>query len=476
MASLRKRGKIWYYRFVDADGGRRERKGSPDRRATAELAAAAEMTAAKVRAGILDPKTVALGEHEARPLSEHLGDWHTDLVGRGSTAHHALVSRNRVTRLVELARVKRISELVPSKVQAALKQVRDAGASLASIRHYTRTAKSFSKWLQRDGRAASDTLAHLTSRNPAEDRRRERRALTADEADRLIRAAGTGPMVLKIGGHDRAMLYRLALGTGFRVNELRSLEPESFDLSSSPPTVTVRAAFSKRRREDRQPIRVELADALRPWIAEKPPRRPLFDRLTKHTSRLIRIDLEAAGVPYRDAGGRYADFHALRHTYISGLANSGAPVKVVQTLARHSTPVLTFGVYTHVVMDDLTSALNGAISDSAAPRVPTEAVPSCSKLSLSDAQPTPKSESVGSVTTDPNFLRSRVFDEACSELSLRGPTPNTNITDAVVVFEVMDQGPIPPATGDPAEEPPSTPPAAGDLTAVKIPYRMLPSA
>ena len=34
MASLRKRGRVWYYRYTDADGIRRERKGFTDRRET----------------------------------------------------------------------------------------------------------------------------------------------------------------------------------------------------------------------------------------------------------------------------------------------------------------------------------------------------------------------------------------------------------------------------------------------------------
>jgi integrase len=46
-------------------------------------------------------------------------------------------------------------------------------------------------------------------------------------------------------GPDRAMLYRVAVGTGFRANELRSLTPESFDLDANPPKVTVEAAYSK---------------------------------------------------------------------------------------------------------------------------------------------------------------------------------------------------------------------------------------
>src|SRR5207244_11235050 len=130
------------------------------------------------------------------------------------------------------------------------------------------------------------TLAHLTSQNPDADRRHERRALTPDELARLFLAAERGGVVLKTKGPDRAALYRVDAGTGFRANELRSLTPESFDLDADPPTVTVKAAYSKRRRDDVQPIRPDLAEALRPWVASKAPGRPVFGILTKHTNIL----------------------------------------------------------------------------------------------------------------------------------------------------------------------------------------------
>jgi integrase len=212
--------------------------------------------------------------------------------------------------------------------------------------------------LWRDGRAREDTLAHLTSLNPDADRRHERRALTADELARLIDAADRGRVVLKVTGPDRAMLYRVAAGTGLRANELRSLTPESFGLDAETPTVTVKAAYSKRRRDDVQPIRPDLALALRPWLAQKAPGSPVWGSLTRNTNVLIQRDLEGAGVPYRDASDRVADFHALRHTYITALATSNAPVKVVQSLARHSTPSLTFGLYAHVGLFDQTTALD----------------------------------------------------------------------------------------------------------------------
>src|SRR5262249_23360296 len=68
----------------------------------------------------------------------------------------------------------------------------------------------------------------------------------------------------------------------------------------------------------------------------------------------------AAGVPYcvvRDDVPLYADFHAMRHTYISMLGKSGATIKEAQTLARHSDPKLTIGRYSHTSLPELGRAV-----------------------------------------------------------------------------------------------------------------------
>jgi hypothetical protein len=60
---------------------------------------------------------------------------------------------------------------------------------------------------------------------------------------------------------------------------------------------------------------------------------------------------------YRDAGGRVADFHALRHSFITRLVKAGVKPKDAQTLARHSTITLTKDRYTHVGLHDTAAAV-----------------------------------------------------------------------------------------------------------------------
>ena len=383
MASVFKRGEDkgdrlarWYISYSDETSRRRTVKGCPDKAATEAMARRLESEAELRRRGVIDPKADGYGRHEARPLADHLADWKADQLARGVTPKQARQNHTRAARVVELAGARRLSDLTPSGVQAALGAIRAEGAALRTVHHITRAIKGFSRWLWKDGRTRDDALAHIAPpKNPDSDRRRTRRALTPEEAAALIRAAESGPVVFKLSGPDRAALYRTALGTGFRAAELTSLTPESFRLDDAPPAVVVAAAYSKRRREDVQPIRPDLAEALRPWLATKAPGAPLWTVPSYHTAEMIRRDLAAAGVAYEtEPGVGVADFHSLRHTYVSNLARSRAPVKVVQALARHSTPTLTFGTYAHIGIIDQTAALDALPPSEVAPDPASEAV------------------------------------------------------------------------------------------------------
>jgi integrase len=139
---------------------------------------------------------------------------------------------------------------------------------------------------------------------------------------------------------------------------LASLRPESFALDDALPTATVAAAYAKNGKTAAQPLPQELADALRRYLAGKPHGQPVWPG-TWYTKafEMMRADLEAAGIAYRDAAGRRADFHCLRYTFITNLVRGGANPKVAQVLARHSTVQLTLGRYAHAALYDQAAAV-----------------------------------------------------------------------------------------------------------------------
>ena len=215
-----------------------------------------------------------------------------------------------------------------------------SGLSIQTSNHYLRSLKRFSRWLVKRERAGKDPLADLRALNVRVDRRHDRRALEPADFYALLDAAARGPVVEGLAGPDRAMLYLLAGWTGFRRKELASLTRGSFDLESTPPTVTVKAAYAKNKRQDSIPLHPVIVARLQEWFAQRDEEGingPLFPLRTpggcwRKTGKMMRADLEAAGLPYQDEAGLYADFHSNRHTFISNLGRAGVSVTMAQKL------------------------------------------------------------------------------------------------------------------------------------------------
>jgi integrase len=383
MASLRKRGKVWYYRFVDADGIPHERKGCPDKRETEAMAAGCEAEAAKIKAGLIDPKALAFRGHEARPLSEHLDDWHRDMVARGKTGRHAdqyleragkLGAIVRGVRLADLEprrtkeglaraavtlanslKAAKLSDLTPDRIQAALAVLRDAGKSNQTANHYRAALRAFVRWTSDKGRLDANPMRGVKGFNFEEDIRHERRSLTDSEFATLVQTAQRGPVVWGMTGPLRAMAYRIAAATGFRADEIRSLTPEAFRLEGPEPSVVLHASDTKNRRLADQPLPMALVSDLSDWLRGKPAGESVFP-IHHETAKAIRVDLETAGIPYETDEG-VADFHSFRAYFVSALVRSGASIKEVQTLARHAKPQTTLNHYAKVSIRDLRGAV-----------------------------------------------------------------------------------------------------------------------
>ena len=117
-------------------------------------------------------------------------------------------------------------------------------------------------------------------------------------------------------------------------------------------TVSLPARASKHRKADILPLRPDTAELLRLHLASKLPTARAFSVPKRNkTAGLLRADLDAARaawlrdtadpgersrrekstfLAYQDAEGRYADFHALRHSFLLNLAKSGVHPKVAK--------------------------------------------------------------------------------------------------------------------------------------------------
>jgi integrase len=170
--------------------------------------------------------------------------------------------------------------------------------------------------------------------------------MTEEEFRRLITTTSNSRLVVYgFDGPTRALLYATAAGTGLRAGELASLTPISFSLSERP-TVRCKAAYTKNGQDALLPLHPSLVPPLQAFLSGRQEDRPVWEgSWVKHAARTIRKDEEAAGVVYKTSGG-YADFHSLRHLFITSLFRVGVHPRTAQVLARHSTIQLTMAVYT----------------------------------------------------------------------------------------------------------------------------------
>lgn len=374
MAGVSKRSKAGKYRFwyTDEAGVRRFGTGFTDRVRTQKLADEMEFHSRREREGLVETGHRHRQAAAAKPVAAHLDDYRLELVARGDSRPHVRQTVNAVRALLADAAVDTVADLSPERVQGALGRLAAAGKSPRTRNFALGALKGFARWLEDNNRIKEMPrgLARIEAASEKIGRRRERRAATIQEIERILLAARCGPdhhvygptrskhHKTVITGPCREALYRLALGTGFRAKELRALLPEWFRLEGDSPEVVIPAAFTKNRQEARQPIARELAEGLRAFVERAEPGRPVLVVPDK-TAKMLRADMAAAGIPYRDAAGRYLDFHALRHSFGTHLVRSGVNPKVVQKLMRHSTITLTMDRYAHADDDDMRQALEG---------------------------------------------------------------------------------------------------------------------
>ena len=112
-----------------------------------------------------------------------------------------------------------------------------------------------------------------------------------------------------------------------------------------------------------QPLPVDVAAALRDYLNGKPENLPVWGGTWARDHRgaeMLRIDLDAAGIPYATEGPdgpEYADFHSLRHSFLTLGGRSGIDLRTLQELAGHSDPMLT-ARYSHRRLHDLAGAVD----------------------------------------------------------------------------------------------------------------------
>lgn len=368
MASIYKRGAMFYAQWYGADGkhitrstgcGKKkeaERKAAEmealDRKQTPQEHGRAfqdiieragtearekRLTPAKAADFLTEIRRIADPTFRVTTLADHMAAWLAEKKARvsASTSKNYEDAIDRFTKALPAAVARApIAELTRSQIEAVLRKMKkDIRGSTVNL--HLRAFRQCLRQAQQDG---------ILDRNPAEgikplpvDDSRERAPFTAEEVRHLIDHPGTSPewrgMIL-FGAHTGLRLMDIARLTSAHIN--------GTDLLIRP------AKTAKTRRT----VRIPLTPPLLAWTAGKSGAFfPIASAKSSPTlSMQFRAIMKAAGIPSTATlpGGIPAtrSFHSLRHSFASWLAEADIHADIRQKLTGHSTAA-SHAVYSH---------------------------------------------------------------------------------------------------------------------------------
>lgn len=291
-------------------------------------------------AGLIPPKVQR--DAAQRALLDHLTDYINDLSKVGRDAMYVYNVEKLVARLATECGWSLPKDVTPDSFQTWRAKQDKAPKTL---NEYLASANSLLNWMVKQGRLLSNPLLLVQQVEMRGQEKRKRRALTHEEACRLLAVAGPYRIV-----------YLAALLTGLRRNELAQLLWSDAHLNSPKPFLKVRASTTKNHQDVLIGLHDELAGALR---AHRPataaPDEPVFPEMP--SMYRLKGHLKAAGIPYKDVLDRQADFHALRTTFGTNLSRAGVLPRVAMEAMRHSDIRLTMKFYTDVTQLPTTAAI-----------------------------------------------------------------------------------------------------------------------
>ena len=345
---------LWYIRYLDSDGKRKNRPSyQPTKKDAERYLAEVEARVARCDIGIPDPspedlrkRTVTVRELAERFLAEY--------------DPPRLRNRKRYINLASSSCNQRLFPFPIASMAAAAVKKRDVEAYRDALRREKYANKTINltlEWLSRIYTWAIDAEL-VESTNPAT---RAERLRTEPSEEHYTREQVAALM----SGPDPHPMIAMALYTGMRKGELFGLTWACvrFDLGR----IDVRKSFDgppKNGRPRAIPLHPELVPILRAWQSRCPPtpqglvfplRTAKGYRPAVHTDTGdLRLVLTAAGCP----GHLERPWHAMRHTFATMFCEAGGTPDALSRILGHSGGgnSITAG-YVHVSMDYLARQL-----------------------------------------------------------------------------------------------------------------------
>jgi integrase len=340
---IRERAGTYSAQYRDGDGVvRRVPTGCKSLDTARAVLAELESRAEKVKAGIVTQAEVNVAQHADTPVVEHVDAYVAALAHRRGKGARRTVAPLHVANVDYTLRLvvaecgfRRLRDLHRDAVDRWVSRLLelpdgdmfDAAGSITTPRRPAArtvnaklaTLTAWGNWLVESGRLTANPFSRLRKLDECDDVRRQRRALTTAEIDRLLTVArlrpvaqfgrptlrivdGTRPAKSRATwkraeltfdtiveaaergrarirpeaaeqyarlGRERALIYRVLVTTGLRRGELAALTVGDVLLDDGRPAIVLRGADAKNGKRATLPLRGDVAAELRAWIDEK---------------------------------------------------------------------------------------------------------------------------------------------------------------------------------------------------------------
>ena len=296
MASVFKRSNgIYYVTWLDPATGKRLTRSTRSSRKRA-----AEQVARQLQQQPEQPRE--------QPLSVLAENWLDELKALGRTPKH-VSSRERAVRILGLD--------VP-QINRQLGQRKDW--SDRTVMKYVTSLRQFGGWCMENGHRNRNPMAGIKKPPRRTGRVYIRGSFTHEEAITLC----TSDLI----SEDHREVYTVALSTGLRIGELRSLTKDNLKVINKRPSIHLRPNQVKNRFESSIPITQSLYSSLS--------KKMIVLENFKRSAETLHKDIACVGISKCDSEGRVRDFHSLRATYCNLLLEAGISIPTTARLMRHS--------------------------------------------------------------------------------------------------------------------------------------------
>ncbi|HQY87821.1 MAG TPA: hypothetical protein PK402_04130, partial [Tepidisphaeraceae bacterium] len=182
---------------------------------------------------------------DTTPIERHVKAFEAHLKSKGSKAKYIKTTMVRLRRCIEIGDYQRLSDIkldtLPELI-GGLKVFNDplTGRRLSdvTVNDYLATLRQFTKWAT-PTLIQVDPLVNSTGIKAIQEN--PRRAVSIPELGEIVAAAKLNRSNFQMRGPDRAMLYLVAYATGYRANELRSMQVYWLRLDGDEPHIVVPA-------------------------------------------------------------------------------------------------------------------------------------------------------------------------------------------------------------------------------------------